>query len=55
MGQVMRQFAYMARVQKQHLSRMMEEDMCLIHLVADGKSNGAIAKVMFWSVETLFY
>ncbi len=53
MGQVMRQFADMARVQKQHLSGMTEEEMRLIHLVADGKSNSAIAKVMFWSETTV--
>lgn len=53
MGQVMRQFADMARVQKQHFSGLTEEELRLIHLVADGKSNSAIAKVMFWSETTV--
>lgn len=53
MGQVMRQFADMARVQKQHFSGLTEEESRLIHLVADGKSNSAIAKVMFWSETTV--
>lgn len=53
MGQVMRQFADMARVQKQQLSGLTEEELRLIHLVADGKSNSAIAKVMFWSETTV--
>jgi len=53
MGQVLRQFADMARVQKQHLSGLTEEELRLIHLVADGKSNSAIAKIMFWSETTV--
>lgn len=53
MGQVMRQFADMARVQKQYFSGLTEEELRLIHLVADGKSNSAIAKVMFWSETTV--
>jgi DNA-binding NarL/FixJ family response regulator len=53
MGKVLRQFAEMARVQKQNLSGLTEEELRLIHLVADGKSNRAIAKVMFWSETTV--
>ncbi len=53
MGQVLRQFADMARVQKQHFSGLTEEELRLIHLVAGGKSNSAIAKIMFWSETTV--
>ncbi|HCC78542.1 MAG: hypothetical protein A2X25_09505 [Chloroflexi bacterium GWB2_49_20] len=53
MGKVLRQFAEMARVQKQDFSGLTEEELHLIHLVADGKSNRAIAKVMFWSETTV--
>jgi DNA-binding NarL/FixJ family response regulator len=53
MGKVLRQFAEMARVQKQDFSGLTEEELHLIHLVADGKSNRAIAKIMFWSETTV--
>ncbi len=50
---ILRQFADMARAQKQYLSGLTEDEMRLLHLVAEGKSNSAIAKIMFWSETTV--
>lgn len=52
-GKVLRQFADLAREQKQQFTGLTEEELHLVRLIADGKSNKTIAEVMFWSETTV--
>ncbi len=53
MGQVLRQFANLARSQKEYDAGLSAEELRLVRLVAEGKSNKDIAKTMFWSETTV--
>jgi DNA-binding NarL/FixJ family response regulator len=53
MGQVLRQFANMASDQKRRGTGFTRDELNLIRMIADGKSNKTIADIMFWSETTV--